>query len=892
MIEGYKKVKQYQEKDILKNIFIFPNIEFRLDKIINIIDGDRSHPKRINMHVLFSPEVGAEDIEENFLHELDFVYEADTFNSGEKRKLKIRNLCDLGKKRKGEHTPFESKSDLFIGCMTAVVDAGQIKEKLDGKPSIFKGKYLIVLSDEDLSFLHWDGQAHGIRKMLMQMSHCVFSSNAGTREYCLGKKHPTIEKYIDEFKSLKPCIWGCDSHSFDERFLEPSPNSDGTINYCWIKSEVTWDGLKQILYEPEERIRIQETSPEAQKSIYTIDKLNIFETEINPSLKIKKVEIDFNPNLVAVIGGRGSGKTALLDIIASCYKEGEKLGNLENSFYSRLYGKNNAKSNLPININLKSISGDEITNEFGKNKTFFEKSDIIYITQKHFEDLSSDYQRLNEYVFKLIFSKFPDEKQEYDLLSNNMQIKQNDLQKINLSIHQLKNDLKNKNDLLIAVKAKEGEKLDYSNRIKDIELKSKVSDDVARISNGLFEAKIEKQELESLLYRLNGIINEMTVLNNVRKLLADFNLGVCECSAISSEMDAFPEQELIKVINDIEMVANKNKIALDNELIGKERAINDYKAKLQKFTDINKIISDLKQKENFVSSEIAEIRSKLTELNKKENDIKDYEAKRALCYIEIINIFFKSREFITAILNKFESGKDKILDNIGFDAVIVLDDDDYIANINNRINHRSISEDNLKSVLKDNILECLSKLAADKAKNEAKSFKEIASNLIDTGDLLFAKTKGNTTYADFFNHLFYVPLKIKINIYLDGISLESLPMGQRAIVLLKIILAYDDKPLLIDQPEEDLDNRYIYEHLVEAFKEAKNKRQILIATHNANLAVNTDAEQIIVAKYDKGIISYELGTLEDPAIKTDIKQILEGGDAAFRKREEKYGYIF
>jgi ABC-type cobalamin/Fe3+-siderophores transport system ATPase subunit len=117
-------------------------------------------------------------------------------------------------------------------------------------------------------------------------------------------------------------------------------------------------------------------------------------------------------------------------------------------------------------------------------------------------------------------------------------------------------------------------------------------------------------------------------------------------------------------------------------------------------------------------------------------------------------------------------------------------------------------------------------------------------------------------------------------------------MGQRAIVLLKIILAYDDKPLLIDQPEEDLDNRYIYEHLVEAFKEAKNKRQIVIATHNANLAVNTDAEQIIVAKYDKGIISYELGTLENSKTQGDIKQILEGGDAAFRKREEKYGYIF
>lgn len=893
MIEGYKKVKYYQDQDKLKNIFIFPNIEFRLDKVVNIIDGDRSHPKRLNMHVLFSPEISIEDIEENFLHELDFVYEQDTFNSGERRKLKIRNLSDLGKKRKSEHPPFESKSDLYIGCMTAVVDANQIKEKLEEKPSIFRGKYLTVLSDEGLSLLHWDGQAHGIRKMLMQMSHCVFSSSVGTRELCLGKKHLTTEKYIDEFKSLKPCIWGCDSHSLDERFLEPSTDSKDNINYCWIKSEVTWDGLKQILYEPEERIRIQETSPEAQKSIYTIDKLDISETQINSNLIIKNSEIDLNPNLVAIIGGRGSGKTALLDIISSCYKEGDKLESLENSFYFRLYGKDNAKSNLPIDISLKSISGDEILNEFGKNRKYLENSDIIYITQKHFEDLSSDYDRLNEYVFKLIFSKFSDEKQDYELSFDEIQIKLNELQTINLSIHQLKNEIKNKDALIIALKAKEGEKLDYSNRIREIELKSQVSEDVARISNELFEAKNEKQKLESLLFRLNRIVNETDNLKTIAAILAEFNQGISESlSETLSGMKEFPEQDLIKFVDNIEGIRDKNKAILNDALENKEKVIVNYKARLQEFTDINRTIGELKQKENSALGEIADIKSKLSDLTKKETDIKKLEIKRSECFIGIVNRFFKVREFIASILHKFESGKDKILDNISFSAVITLDGENYITNINNRINHRSVSEDNLRSILQRDILDYLDEISVAKTKVEERQFKEITDNLIEIGNTLFAKTKGNTTYADFFNHIFQVPFKIKINIYLDSISLESLSMGQRAIVLLKIILAYDDKPLLIDQPEEDLDNRYIYEHLVEAFKEAKNKRQILIATHNANLAVNTDAEQIIVARYDKGIISYEIGTLENPATKEDIKQILEGGDAAFRKREEKYGYIF
>src|SRR5208337_4012903 len=128
-----------------------------------------------------------------------------------------------------------------------------------------------------------------------------------------------------EFKSLKPCIWGCDSHSYEERFLEPSKNSEGKINFCWVKADLTWDGLKQILYEPEERIRVQENSPEPQKSIHTIDKIVIKGTDVNSRLRIRETEIDLNHNLVSVIGGRGSGKTALLDIIASCFREGEKL---------------------------------------------------------------------------------------------------------------------------------------------------------------------------------------------------------------------------------------------------------------------------------------------------------------------------------------------------------------------------------------------------------------------------------------------------------------------------------------------------------------------------------------------------------------------------------------
>jgi len=107
--------------------------------------------------------------------------------------------------------------------------------------------------------------------------------------------------------------------------------------------------------------------------------------------------------------------------------------------------------------------------------------------------------------------------------------------------------------------------------------------------------------------------------------------------------------------------------------------------------------------------------------------------------------------------------------------------------------------------------------------------------------------------------------------------------------LLKIFLAEGDCPLIVDMPEENLDNKFIYEELVEAFRQAKRKRQIIIATNNANLVVNTDAEEVIVAEFKDNVIKYTVGSMEDKSIRDEITAILEGGEEALKKREQKYG---
>ena len=103
----------------------------------------------------------------------------------------------------------------------------------------------------------------------------------------------------------------------------------------------------------------------------------------------------------------------------------------------------------------------------------------------------------------------------------------------------------------------------------------------------------------------------------------------------------------------------------------------------------------------------------------------------------------------------------------------------------------------------------------------------------------------------------------------------------------------DYRPLIIDQPEENLDPKSIFDELVTRFRSAKQKRQIIIVTHNANLVVNTDAEQVIVAycishqQNQLPEIDYVSGSLENPEIRKKVCEILEGGEIAFKERAKR-----
>lgn len=175
--------------------------------------------------------------------------------------------------------------------------------------------------------------------------------------------------------------------------------------------------------------------------------------------------------------------------------------------------------------------------------------------------------------------------------------------------------------------------------------------------------------------------------------------------------------------------------------------------------------------------------------------------------------------------------------------------------------------------------------------------------------------KGTNTVESIMREIFDDWYGIKYNVKMDSDTIDVMSPGKKALVLLKLLidLAESKCPILIDQPEDDLDNRSIFEDLIPFIKKKKQDRQIIIVTHNANVVLGADAEEVIVAnqqgnnspnkkykfEYRSGSIennlplyddngNIEQGVLSGQGIQQHICDILEGGEKAFELRKKKY----
>jgi hypothetical protein len=170
--------------------------------------------------------------------------------------------------------------------------------------------------------------------------------------------------------------------------------------------------------------------------------------------------------------------------------------------------------------------------------------------------------------------------------------------------------------------------------------------------------------------------------------------------------------------------------------------------------------------------------------------------------------------------------------------------------------------------------------------------------LLAEGRLMSKNLLDSFTSVDLANWLFSVEhIKISYELTFDNSPLKQLSPGTKGVLLMLLYLGVDKndtRPLLIDQPEDNLDPESVYSILVPYFLEAKRRRQIIMITHNPNLVVGTDSDQVIVASIKEKTVNqlpkfnYIAGGLENPEIVKKVCSILEGGKMAFLKREHRY----
>jgi predicted ATPase len=179
-------------------------------------------------------------------------------------------------------------------------------------------------------------------------------------------------------------------------------------------------------------------------------------------------------------------------------------------------------------------------------------------------------------------------------------------------------------------------------------------------------------------------------------------------------------------------------------------------------------------------------------------------------------------------------------------------------------------------------------------------FKKIAEEFQDFHEIYKAQDKAQkilgaswTSFSEYFNKYLEIfltwqkPNKFSIEYY--GKELKEHSLGQRASALILFVLSQKENDvIIIDQPEDDLDNQTIYQDVIKLIMNLKLETQFILATHNPNIPVLGDAEQVVSCNYSNETIELKEGSIDDPLIQKEIVSIMEGGEEAFNKRKEIY----
>jgi len=845
-IDGYEKVMEAKLSGRLKNLDkVFPILEFRIDTFGS---GNENHLQKINLHILF-------DVDESRLAKEVKKIKNEFISMIPLSKLDIHKTKMLSK----ENLSSEANGNLSDGFCSFIPSTDRVFELLNSPT--WKDKVFLFLGYKEWSNLDKNQQLKPLKEDLYNRVSAFFTSNIDTLE--------RSQVWLNEIGE-KPLLHSGDFHDFNEL---DTANTDEEGNFLsstryrcatWIKSDPTFTGLKQIEYEPIERVRIQDSRPEEKAGYHVIDYIEMAETGFWNS------KVNLNQNLISIIGGRSTGKSTLLKSIARCIAP---IDSVEDEDFVE-----------------KHLDGVTVAWKDGVAST---SRDIQYFPQNHMYEIASSREKTDKLIREIVVSK--DETRI--LVSFEMFQKSNRTEIIGSvnNLFLLQNDIESKSEEIKLIGDKAGilSEIDTIDKtLNALQATSSLSSEELKafdeLSKRLSEIKVAILQFSSDVGRLEqlrgtNIINasaeyELTALSDqtrvkVKPMLSKIQQEaqekwismVAELSLEVSSIWQSLEAEQIKIINEPEYKKGLVYQESNKEYQELQQRLNDERNKLAKILEIEKSMDVVIGQKNTLLKTILNLHHTYllrgTEVTEKLNlNHEGIEIRPILLFSEKeLNDFFSSR------LNQKGGERQRFISEFvgGYAKDILGTVENYLL----------------------------------RALDGSIDFKGGYINENVTAELLSTNWFSISYQLAFQNDLF-----------------GDMSQGKRAFVILKLLLDFSEKkcPILIDQPEDSLDNRAIYKELVQYLRKKKKDRQIIIVTHNPNIVVGADSELVVVAnqngkdavnasgnkfeyvsgslEYSKGKDTKVISVLESQGIREHVCEILEGGTDAFRNREQRYDF--
>lgn len=968
-IDGYERVRKAKlEQGRLNNIdLVLPVIELRLDKFAGVVkkDKDGSYSQsgwnRINLHIVFDA-LDPEIIRQQFLGSLAPSYQLipDSHNWTGKWKGVITrdSLTELGQMII-DSAPADKKPDyappLHEGFNNLCVSLEKVIEALDRH--YLAGKYLIAVGKTEWDNLKWDDQSIAEKRNIINQANLVFTAAANPAAYDAARK-----KLLES--NVKATLLDCsDAHA-----LSSSTDKDRVGNcFTWIKADPTFDGLVQAITEFEDRVFIGDTPP---KRLLVETNRTKFASRIRVSHKPGtsltdpwfNVDMPLSHDLVAIIGNKGSGKSAMADIagLAGDTKNFKSFSFLNDKRFRN--PRNKLAQNFVGALGWHDSTESERQLDQDPPETSVER--VKYLPQNYLETLCNELGDGGSATFdaelrKIIYTHVPEEARlGYISMDDLLDFKVaeidsareqllKEISKTNAEIIQTERRLtpEFKQSLQEQLDAKAAELVALEGS-KPIQVEDPTASEAAKE-----ESKAATEKIQALEVELQKLREEERQLRDKKGVEAKRQAVLFKVvQAIANHKKAH-EQFISDLTPVLAEVGAELKVSeLVNLSIDTTKVDALSKEVRNSVTSIDAILSNqdpegLNKRREVVEVAVAEIKSKLGEKQRLFIIFKEQVAKWELAKKELVGSKDKSQSIewfkaeidslapLPTKLEELRASRVKLAKKIHEQIVKTVDEyrrlyepvQEFVKSAAQMDMHLPLDFDVRieESNFQDQFLPRINRQArgsfsgVDESDQimrgllKSANFGDVDSTIkfLDTIDdmLHFDRREGagrETRVADqlrrggdsqdIFDYVYGMRYLVpQYSLTFDQQEISQLSPGERGLLLLVFYLLVDkdDIPIIIDQPEENLDNQTIFKVLVKCIKAAKQRRQVIMVTHNPNLAVVCDAEQIICATHDKATntFNYVSGSIESPVIKSRVVEILEGTEPAFKNRKQKYG---